>query len=128
VVRLRLGCTQWQKNDLAVHRSGETLPANSLCLLAVPTNKTSTAFTKPVGPIVGRLILKWENVRPAQPLALDVRTGEKVHHRFSFRGQRLGGAYLDGTIIPFLCRKVGVPERDATGPITSHRARSAAAT
>jgi integrase len=128
IVRLRLGCLRWQRNELVVHSSGETLPANAVCLLAVPTNKTSTAFTKPVDPIVGRLIVEWEKVRPAQPLALDVKTGEMVHYLFSFRGQRLGGSYLNGTIIPLLCRKAGVPKRDATGPITSHRARSTVAT
>lgn len=111
-----------------VHPAGKALPANSVCLLAVPTNKTSTAFTKPVDPIVGRLIVEWEKVRPAQPLALDMKTGEMVHYLFSFRGQRLGGAYLNATIIPLLCRKAGVPAQDARGLITSHRARSTVAT
>ena len=57
-----------------------------------------------------------------------MKTGEMVQYLFSFRGQRLGGTYLNATIIPLLCRKAGVPAQDARGPITSHRARSTVAT
>jgi hypothetical protein len=47
-----------------------------------------------------------------------------VHHLFAYRGKRLGMNYLNRVLIPLLCRKAGVPTRDARGPITSHRARS----
>jgi hypothetical protein len=33
-------------------------------------------------------------------------------------------AFLNATLIPLLCRKAGVPEADARGKLTSHRARS----
>jgi hypothetical protein len=33
-------------------------------------------------------------------------------------------AFLNATLIPLLCRKAGVPESDARGKLTSHRARS----
>jgi hypothetical protein len=36
----------------------------------------------------------------------------------------MGQDYLNDTVIPMLCRKAGVPEQDARGNITSHRARS----
>lgn len=51
-----------------------------------------------------------------------------VHYLFSYRGHRLGSSYLNQRIIPLLCRKAGVPEQDARGQITSHRARSTLAT
>lgn len=126
--RLSVGCIRWQRENLTVHSTGETLPPHSVCLLMVPTNKTSPAYTKPVDPILGRAVAAWEKVRPTQPPALDPKTSEMVHYLFSYRGQRIGECYLNETIIPLLCRKAGVPERDARGRITSHRARSTLAT
>jgi hypothetical protein len=87
-------------------------------------NKTSPAFTKPVDAVVGEAVLAWEGVRPLQPLAVDPKTGELMHFLFFYRGQRLAKQYLNETLIPRLCRKAGVPIRDARGNITSHRARS----
>jgi hypothetical protein len=43
---------------------------------------------------------------------------------FIYRGRPLGKCIINHTIIPTLCKKAGVPERDARGSITSHRARS----
>ena len=40
----------------------------------------------------------------------------------SYRTQRIGGAYLNMRLIPMLCRKANVPEKDARGTLTSHRA------
>jgi hypothetical protein len=39
-----------------------------------------------------------------------------------------GEAFVNNTLIPAICRKAGVPERDARGVITSHRARATIAT
>ena len=39
--------------------SDETLSGGAVCMLDVPVNKTSTAFTKPVDPIVGEMISAW---------------------------------------------------------------------
>jgi hypothetical protein len=36
----------------------------------------------------------------------------------------IGMAFLNATLIPLLCRKAGIPEADARGKLTSHRARS----
>jgi hypothetical protein len=47
---------------------------------------------------------------------------------FACRGRRIGESFLNHTLIPALCRKAGVPERDARGAITSHRARATIAT
>jgi hypothetical protein len=38
--------------------------------------------------------------------------------------RRVSLTYLDGSIIPMLCRKAGIPINDVRGRITSHRARS----
>ena len=38
--------------------------------------------------------------------------------------RRVSLRYLDGSIIPMLCRKAGIPINDVRGRITSHRARS----
>lgn len=43
---------------------------------------------------------------------------------FSYHGRQVAPGYLNQRLIPALCRKAGVPTRDARGNITSHRARS----
>jgi len=126
VYRLRVGCIRWQPVD-------ESNPANpagsrSVCLLEVPINKTSTAFIKPVDRLVGEAIEAWERVRPEAIASWDAKTGETVQFLFIYRGKRVGKSYINDTVIPMLCRKAGVPEVDARGPITSHRARSTIAT
>ncbi len=116
--RLRVGCTR--ENWKAASESAQA----AVCNLDVPVNKTSHAFTKPVDQIVGESIRAWEAERPAQPLAVDVKTGELVHFLFAYRGNRPGPDYINHTLVPILCRKAGVPREDARGRITSHRARS----
>ena len=118
--RLRVGCIRYHAAD--------TPDADRVCLLDVPVNKTSTAFTKPVDRVVGEAIRAWEQVRPAQPVARDEKTGEQVHFLFSFRCARFSQGYLNRRLIPALCEKAGVPREDARGRITTHRARSTIAT
>lgn len=127
--RLRVGCVRWQRNEKASVRTGDTCadgeaPTPAVCLLEVPVNKTSRAFTKPVDTAVGEAIAAWEKVRLPQPQLLDQKTGEIVAYLFAHRGRRFGKSYLNRSLIPLLCRKAGVPEADARGKITSHRARS----
>lgn len=126
--RLRLGCIRWQRDDVSVAGTGELLPQEAICLLDVPVHKTGRAFTKPVDRLVGEAIRAWERARPAQPALLDPKTGELVQYLFAYRGRRIGEGYLNTTLIPALCQKAGIPERDARGAITSHRARSTIAT
>jgi hypothetical protein len=118
--RLRVGCIRYQSDDNAA--------AAHVCLLDVPVNKTSTAFTKPVDRVVGEVIRAWEQERPEQPAARDEKTGEQVHFLFSFRCARFSQGYLNRRVIPALCQKAGVPPEDARGRITTHRARSTIAT
>jgi len=122
IVRLRVGCIRWQREDVAIpgDTDGETLGKDAVCLLDVPVHKTGTAFTKPVDPLVGHAIAAWEVVRPTQPAVLDRKTGERVHLLFSYRAQGIGRQYLNIRIIPALCAKAGVPTADvrATSPAT----------
>jgi integrase len=122
--RLRIGCIRMQGEEVKVADTDAVLPADTICWLDVPANKTGADFVKPVDRAVGEAILAWEKVRPEQPPAIDHRTGEAFDCLFSFRGQAIGAAHLNTRLIPMLCRKAGVPVTDAQGPITSHRARS----
>jgi hypothetical protein len=94
----------------------------------VPTNKTTSAFTKPVDRIVGDAIEAWQAVRPAQPRFPDRKTGQLVDMLLAYRGARLGEKYINRVLVPLLCRKAGVPGEDVRGHITSHRARATIAT
>ena len=61
IMRLPVGAIRWQQQP---DQAGEP---TRLCLLDVPTNKTSTALTKPVDQLVGDAIETWEAARPAHP-------------------------------------------------------------
>lgn len=119
--RMRVGATRWSS-------SPEQSAASQSCLLDVPVNKTSRAFTKPVDPIVGTAIEAWEAERLPHPREVDIKTGERVDWLFVHKGWRMGAAYINRSLIPLLCSKAGVPEIDARGRITSHRARATIAT
>jgi integrase len=123
IVRLRVGCIREQHRhvDPSDMDGGSERP---LCWLDVPVNKTSQAFTKPVDPLLGDAVRAWEQERPLQPAMLDPKTGELVQYLFAYRGYAISRNVLNGFIIPMLCRKAGVPEQDARGRLTSHRARS----
>ncbi|EBX7641472.1 site-specific integrase [Salmonella enterica subsp. enterica serovar Saintpaul] len=116
ILRMRTGCIRWQNDE---HQGG-----SRICLLDVPVNKTSTAFTKPVDPIVGEYIDCWEKERNIQPEQLDLKTGELVSYLFVHKAARISQSYINKSLIPMLCRKAGVPNEDIRGTITSHRARA----
>jgi integrase len=116
IVRLRVGCVRKEPSI------GQQ--ATQCWMLDVPVHKTGTAFAKPIDSIVGEAITVWEQLRPVQPAALDIKTGEKVDFLFSCRARAIPRAYLNKRLIPMLCRKAGIPQADARGQISSHRARS----
>ena len=94
-------------------------------LVEMQMNKTATAYTKPVHPLVGKRINEWEQVRPReQPKGLDGKTSEMVQFLFSYRGRRFSISYITNFLIPLLCHKAGIPDEDSRGAITSHRARA----
>lgn len=119
--RMRVGAIRWSP----ALGSENTSPT---CLLDVPVNKTSRAFTKPVDPIVGTAIEGWETERLPHPQSVDDKTGEQVDWLFVYKGRRMALAYINRALVPILCAKGGVPETDARGRITSHRARATIAT
>ena len=116
IVRLRVGCAH---REPSIDRT-----AVSCWMLDVPIHKTGTAFSKPIDAIMGEAIIAWERLRPKQPAALDVKTGEKADFLFSYRARAIPRAYLNQSLIPLLCQKAGIPRADARGQISSHRARS----
>ena len=120
-MRLRVGAIRWQTTP-------DTDTSERVCLLDVPTNKTSSAFTKPVDRIVGDAIEAWQTVRPVQPKFPDHKTGQLVDMLLAYRGARMGEKYINRVLVPLLCRKAGVPGEDVRGQITSHRARATIAT
>ncbi|MGH2873237.1 MAG: tyrosine-type recombinase/integrase [Solirubrobacteraceae bacterium] len=122
IMRLRVGAIRWQEDSSQI---GE---AARVCLLDVPVNKTSTAFTKPVDPLVGDAIGAWEAARPTHPKFTDQKTGELVNVLFCFRGETVSPKYINRVLVPLLCRKAGVPREDVRGAITGHRARATIAT
>ncbi|MFK0181838.1 tyrosine-type recombinase/integrase [Streptomyces xanthochromogenes] len=125
IARLRVGCVRWQHEGFPIPGdSDEVLARDAVCLLDVPTHKTGTSFTKPVDPLLGKAIEAWQELRPQQPKMLDRKTGEHVDLLFAMRARRVAKTYVNGTIIPSLCQKAGVPTADVRGNITSHRARS----
>ncbi|HEY9285342.1 MAG TPA: site-specific integrase [Pyrinomonadaceae bacterium] len=124
IVRLRVGCVRWQHEDVRIPEIEEVLEKEAVCWLHVPVNKTKHAFTKPVDPPAGKAVEAWERVRPEQKPELDDKTNEVVHFLFSYRGKILSKAYINGTLIPILCRKANIPESDSRGVITSHRGRA----
>jgi integrase len=125
IVRLRVGCIRWQYEDAMIPETGDILPRDAVCFLDIPINKTVTSYTKAVHTLVGKRIHEWERVRPQeQPRSLDDKTSEIVPFLFSYRGKRLSKGYINGYLIPHLCRKAGIPDQDSRGGITSHRARA----
>jgi integrase len=129
IVRLKVGCVRWQREDVTVLETGEVLPKDAVCFLTVPINKTTTTFQKPVNPLVGQRITEWEQIRAAsQPPRTDRKTGAQVNYLFSHRGHSIGLSYFNTSLIPTLCKVAGIPREDEHGAITSHRARATLAT
>ena len=116
ILRMQCGCIRWQQP--------EENNVSRICLIDVPVSKTYAAFTKPVDPIIGEYIEQWELVCNPHPLQEDSKTGESVRFLFMHRGKRVHSSYINNSLIPLLCRKAGIPEQDARGKITSHRARA----
>jgi len=126
ILRLRLGAIRWQ--DSFDDSAGDDGGCDRVCLLDVPVNKTTSAFTKPVDRLVGEAVEAWQAVRPTQPKFPDRKTGELVDMLLVYRGARLGEKYINRVLVPLLCGKAGVPREDVRGTITSHRARATIAT
>jgi hypothetical protein len=55
---------------------------------------------------------------------LDTKATAIVQYLFANRGRMIGMASLNARLIPLHCHKAGIPNADARGKLTSHRARS----
>ena len=82
------------------------------------------SYTREVDALVVQSILEWEAVRPSQRAVYDTKAGELVALLFSYRGRRVSEAYIKRTVIPLLYHKVGIPQQDSHGMITTHRIRA----
>ncbi len=128
IIRLRTGCIRWQKDDVVIPGYNQVVPKDAVCYLEIPVNKTSPGYIKPVDKVLGEAILNWEKERPIQQPLIDRKDGSLADFMFMYRGKRIGQGLVNDSIIPILCRKVGIPTKDVKGSITSHRARSTIAT
>ena len=119
ILRLPIGAVRWQASD--ERRLTTTRP---VCLLDIPTNKTGTAFTKPVDPLPWPQSSKRGRRYVRRNRRFDRKTGEATDLLFACRAIPVARTYINATIIPMLCRKAGVSHNDVRGRITSHRARA----
>ena len=128
VARLTVGCIEWPATPIRDCDTGKIIPTDAVCYLQIPVNKTTGEFRKPISPYVGKMIAEWEAIRPKQPRRLDEKSASMVDYLFSIRGKKISKDYVNNTLIPLLCKKVGLDPVDQRGPITSHRARATIAT
>lgn len=86
-------------------------------------------FYVPVPAYVADAIEVWESVRPPnQGTLLDRKTHKPTQYLFQYRNDLMGEKFLNGSVIPLLCKLAGVSQTDVVGRITSHRARATTAT
>lgn len=111
--RLRVGCVHLEQANERV-----------ICWLDVPAGKSRSALSRPVDLTLAEAVHAWEAQRTPTERAVDAVTGEQVYFLFQHRSQRIGVHFLNKLLIPLLCAKAGVPQSDARGRLTSHRART----
>lgn len=124
--RLTIGSVQTDIAPEMTDEHGHRIePEESLCYLRVPANKYGAEFYAPIPAYTAEAIQVWENLRPKnQQTWEDRKTRKPVGYLFSIRDRKMGQNFLNETLIPLLCRKAGVPQKDAVGRITSHRSRA----
>lgn len=133
--RLPLECVRQEWAPEMIDENGVQLePAENLWYLLVPTNKYRGTFWTPIPQYTAEAILAWKAVRPTNQSSLpDRKTAKLTEYLFQYRGRKMGGSFLNQSLIPLLCKAAGLtdeqgnPYKDAIGPITSHRARSSTA-
>jgi len=128
--RLNVGCVRREWAPEMRDEHGVPLePAEELCYLRIPTNKMRGEFYVPVPAYVAAAIEVWESVRPPnQGTLLDRKTHTPTPYLFQYRTDLMGEKFLNGSVIPLLCKLAGVSQTDVVGRITSHRARATTAT
>lgn len=128
--RLSVGCVrrEWAP-EMRIELGNQIEPAEELCYLRVPTNKMRGEFYVPIPAYVADAVEVWESVRPPNQEALaDRKTHKLTKYLFQYRNALMGQQFLNGSVIPLLCKIAGVSQTDVVGRITSHRARATTAT
>jgi hypothetical protein len=94
--------------------------------LQIPAGKSRGPFWIWLPDYAADAINAWKRERPRQQRKLlDRKDREEVDYLFCFQDLRVGGAFINESIIPVLCKRAGVSSEDAKGKITGHRGRSA---
>jgi integrase len=131
IARLQVGCIRRDWDPEMLDEQGIPLPGQDaqLCYLHLPSNKTRGPYWVPIPRYTADAVEEWEQERPFnQPKRVDRKDSAQVDFLFCVRGLRMGSTFINDSLIPVLCKRAGVPERDARGAITGHRARSTIAT
>lgn len=144
IARLRLNClredwepTMLNEEGLPVERvtmqadrkaeQGEPeQPPPKITYLQIPSGKHRGPFWIWLPDYTADAIHAWKRERPPQQRKLlDKKDREEVDYLFCFQDLRVGASFINGSIIPVLCKRAGVSIEDAKGKITGHRGRSA---
>jgi integrase len=130
IARLRVGCVRRDWDPGMLDENGVCVEQETqLCYLHIPSNKTCGPFWIWIPECTATAIEAWQQERPDKQFPkIDPKDGARGDFLFCYRNQRMSEGFLNTALIPLLCRKAGIPEADARGTITSHRARSTIAT
>ncbi len=94
--------------------------------LQIPAGKNRGPFWIWLPDYTANAINAWKRERPPKPRKLlDRKDREEVDYLFCFQDLRVGTSFINGSVIPVLCKRAGVSIEDAKGNITGHRGRSA---
>jgi len=131
LIRLQVGCIRRDWDPTMLDEYGVPLPGQEaqLCYIHIPANKTKGPYWVPIPRYTADAVEAWERERPGNlPRLVDAKDNSLVQFLFCIRGKKMGKGFFNNTLIPALCQLAGMPETDARGAITGHRARSTIAT
>src|SRR6266487_291189 len=134
--RLKVGSVSWEwAPEMDDEDGNQVEPGEDFAYLRIPVNKMRGEYWIPIPAYTADAIEMWEQLRPKlQEPQMDRKEHKPTDYLFMTRNQLMGQGFLNGSVIPLLCKVAGlvdeddVPLRDAVGKITSHRARSTLAT
>jgi integrase len=116
IMRLRTGCIRRDWDPEMLDEQGVPFPEQDarLCYLQIPSNKTKGPYWVPIPKYTADAVEAWERERPTnQPKHVDAKDNALVDFLFCLRDQRMGGKFINGSLIRLLCMRAGVPEHDA---------------
>ena len=84
-------------------------PEEDLAYLRVPVNKMQGEFWIPIPTFTADAIEAWEPLRPKLQVArIIVRRTGPIDYLFINADQLMGGAFLNRSLIPLLCKVAGL--------------------